>query len=72
MTAVAIRESTKRYNHEKRRAGYKRIQVWTLDSTNSKIQERIAIATKQINQEHDQLVSELESNIHDLLQDSPL
>jgi hypothetical protein len=72
MASVAIKESTKKYQHSKYQAGYKRVQIWILDNTNTKIQNRIKIAAQQINQEHDLLVYELENNINDLLQDTPL
>ena len=62
------------YKNRKLSQGFKRVQIWRLDETNKDVRQRIEYACKKINQQDNgqDLLKEIATYTHDLLQDTPL
>lgn len=64
-------QSQKKYKDRLIHDGFKRVQIWRTDENNERVKERIKRACKIIDEDYE-LMDEITSYTHNLLQDTPV
>ena len=74
MSALTINQIQHNYKERKLNSGWKRVQIWKLDDTNTKVRARIKSGAQLANQsaQEKDLIDELSVYTHNMLKDIPL